>query len=211
MAQNRAHIDRGGNDVQKQGPGDMTMDQKKVYVIAGAGAQAIPAEAVLAGIISRTGPVAGFADTFPTAAALLAACPQLGVGDAFEFLYINTVAQVLTPGASAGVTLVNAGVAASAVRRFMVTVLADGVASVESAATTNGSNAVTLTNPRDTRNLRPGMLVTGTGVPGGATVAAVNQTTGVVTLSANATATNGVVALTFTPSIEIRGLYSATA
>lgn len=213
MSQHKAHWDDGGNNVQKQGPGDMLMDQKKSYPVTTVGAGVIPAEAILSGIVDRSGPTAGFTDTFPSAAALLAACPMLGRGDSFEFLYINGVAFAMTAAAAAGSadTLTNANVASSAVRRYMVTVLADGQPLVASAATTNGQAAVQLNNLLDAKSVRPGMAVSGTGISGGTTVIAVNANTGVVTLSGNATATNGIVGLTFQPQVNYRGLYSATA
>lgn len=223
MSQNAGRIDRGGNDVQKAGPGDMIMDQKKRVALAGTGTQAITALAILSGIIVRTGPVAGYADTFPAADDICAACPALDAGDSFEFLFDNSgTAQANTPTAGAGITLVNGNVTASLVKRFLLTCLAAGRTTILSGNTTNASPTVTFTGasgfptaPQASsflKNIQPGMIVSGTGITGGTTVLAVNSSAGTITLSANATATsvNG-VALTFTPSIEIRGLYQAAA
>lgn len=222
MSQNTGRIDRGGNDVQKAGPGDMIMDQKKRFVgtpMTLAGNQTIPAEAILSGIVVRTGPVGAYADVFPSADALLAACPQMDTGDSFEFLFDNSgTAFANAPTAGVGITVVNGGVTASLVKRFMVTCLAAGRAVILSGVTTNGQPTVSLAAfgvqapaaANLAKQISVGMLVTGTGIPAATTVIAVNTVNGTVTLSANATAT-GTAALTFSPSVEIRGLYQAAA
>lgn len=212
MSQNRGQVDSGGNNVQKQGPGDIIMDQKKIYPITTVGAGVIPPEAILAGIILRTGPVGGYADTFPDASALLAACPMLDVGDSFEFLYINGVAQAMTAAAGTGVVLAApTGIAASLVRRYMITILGDGLPQVFAANALNGQAVVTGMTPAQVKTLTPGMGVTGTNVPANTFIVAVNQANGTVTLSANVTGAITLGALTFFPRYELRGLYSATA
>ena len=212
MSQNRGQVDSGGNNVQKQGPGDIIMDQKKIYPITTVGAGVIPPEAILAGIILRTGPVGGYADTFPDAAALLAACPMLDVGDSFEFLYINGVAQAMTATAGTGVVLAApTGIAASLVRRYMITILGDGLPQVFAANALNGQAVVTGMTAAQVKTLTPGMGVTGTNVPANTFIVAVNQANGTVTLSANVTGAITLGALTFFPRYELRGLYSATA
>lgn len=222
MSQNPGRIDRGGNDVQKAGPGEQIMSQKRRYTASPmtlAGNQTIPPEAILSGIVVRTGPAGAYADIFPSADALLAACPQLDTGDSFEFLFDNSgTAFANVPTAGTGITLVNGGVTASLVKRFLVTVLAAGRSVIFQSATVNGSPTLNLAGQGIsasraatlTQQLQPGMLVTGTGIPGGTTIIGVNSVNGTVTLSANATAT-GSAGLTFTPSIEIRGLYQAAA
>lgn len=219
MTQNSGRIDRGGNDVQKQGPGDMIMDQKKRMALAGAGTQAITAEHILAGIIVRTGPVAAYADTFPTADSILAACPALDAGDAFEFLFDNSgTAQANTPTGLAGITLVNGGVTASLVKRFMATVLAAGRTQILQGLTVNAGFTINLQTPgvsasaaaKLAQSIQPGMLVTGVGIGASAKVVGVNSVTGVITVDVANTAT-GQAGITFTPNIEIRGLYQAAA
>lgn len=219
MSQHAGRRDAGGNDVQKAGPGEMLMDQKKRYVIAGAGNQPIPAVAILSGIVVRTGPVAGYADIFDSADNILAACPALDTGDSFEFLLDNSAqAFANAPTGGAGIVLVNSGNTASLVKRYMVSVLAGGRSNIFQGATVNGQAAVSLQGigmspsqaARVAQSIQPGMQVSGTGIPGGATVIGVNSVNGSITLSANATA-SGTVALTFNPVIEIRGLYQAAA
>jgi len=211
MSQNRGQIDSGGNNVQKQGPGDMVMDQKKVVSDATAGNATLTAAMIFAGIISRTGPGAGYADVFPSATQLLAANPVLGVGDSFEFLLINGVAFANTPtGADAGVTFVNGVVTASLIKRWMVTILADGQSQIYAGSQTNASPLLQLT-PTQAKTIRIGMLATGTNIAASSFVTGINTTTGVITISNNATATIALNALTFLPRVEYRGLYQAAA
>lgn len=214
MSQNKGQIDSGGNNVQKQGPGDMVMDQKKSYPITTVGSGVIPAEAMLSGLIDRSGPTGAYADVLPTAAALLAACPMLGVGDAFEFLLVNGVAfanTVAAPADGSGVLGANTATAASAVRRYMVTVMGVGSSRVHAMNTVNGSPTLAGLTQNQARNITPGMGVSGTGIPANTVVASVNSTTGSVTLSNNATADGTLIPITFNPRYIIRGLYSASA
>ncbi len=222
MSQNAARIDRSGNDVQKAGPGDMVMDQKKRFIgtpMTLAGNQTIPAEAILAGIVVRTGPVAGYADIFPSADSLLAACTGFDVGDAFEFLFDNSAtAFANTPTAGAGITLVNGGVTASLVKRFLITCLAGGRTQVLQAQTTTGNGIINFNVPgvspsqanKNAQLLQPGMLVTGTGIGASAKVIGVNSVNGTAIVDVVSTGT-AVVGVTFTPNVEVRGLYQAAA
>lgn len=73
--------------------------------ITTAGAGTLTAAAIASGLIKRTGPGAGYEDTTATAAQLLAIWPEAEVGDTFQFIIINGVAQANTMAAGAGVTL----------------------------------------------------------------------------------------------------------
>lgn len=222
MSMNTGRIDRGGNDVQKQGPGDIIMDQKKIFggaPMSTAGNQTIPPEAILAGIINRTGPVGAYADIFPSADALMAASPNLDVGDAFEFLFINGVAFANAPTAGVGITLVNGGVTASLIKRFMATVLGAGRTTILQGLIANAGFTINLQTPgvsasaaaRLAQSIQPGMLVTGTGIGAAPNVVTgVNSVTGVITVAVANTATQQ-TGVTFTPNVEIRGLYQAAA
>lgn len=220
MSQHAGRRDAGGNDVQKAGPGEMLMDQKKRYPITAAATTAIPAVAILSGIIARTGPGAGYADTWPSADDILAACPAMDTGDSFEFLFENGVAfaNATAAIANSGIVLVNGAVTASLVKRFMATCLAGGRSQILQGRTTNLSAVVSLQgigmSPSQAasaaQRIQPGMQVTGTGVPASTTVIGVNSVNGTITLSQAATA-DGTVALTYVPVVEIRGLYQAAA
>lgn len=209
MSQNRGQVDSGGNNVQKQGPGDMIMDQKKITADTTAGNATLTPAQIFSGIILRTGPAGAYADIFPSAAQLLAANPQLGQGDAFEFLIINGVAQAGTPtGADAGVTMTSTGLTASLTKRYMCTILSAGLAGIFAGAQVNASPNLQLT-PEQVKTLAVGMLVTGTNIPGASFITGINYTTGVVTINQNATATIPLNALTFLPRVEYTGLYQA--
>lgn len=56
------------------------------------------------GVIARTGPVGGYADTLATGAQMDAAYPEVDIGESFKVRYSNRVAQICTLTASAGMT-----------------------------------------------------------------------------------------------------------
>lgn len=188
--------------------------------------------AIASGIIKRSGSVAGYTDTTDTAANIIAAIAgnagQDGSvpGTSFRLLVINTVAFADTFAAGAGVVAGGGtlNIAASTWREYLVTILNDMNTTVIMGSTTNASAAVTFANPipltgsngssnnSSISNL-VGATVSGTGITAGTTV--IGQTQGPggitgVTLSANATATNNNIALTFGPTVQFDGLRSGT-
>ena len=210
MGVNRAQIDRGGNFVQAQPAGERLLSQSTLVADATAGASTISVAALLAGITQRTGPGAGYTDTFPSAANLLAAQPDLSIGDSFEYTFRNTVAFAMTAAAGEGVVLgTNVDIAASTVRDYAITILSNGPRQIASGNLTNASATVTGIPLSVAAQIQPGQGVTGTGVPANTTVLSVNANTGTVVLSqaATATATN---ALTFFPRYQVQGIRSAT-
>ena len=214
MSMNRAQLDRGGNNVQAAYPGDAIMSQLQQVNITTAGSGVISAAGMLAGLINRTGPGVGYADTLDTANALMLAAPWLSAGDSFEFIFQNGVAFANTVAVAEGAELsgANTAVAASLVRRYLLTVLANKVRQGYNLVTTNASPTVTGLTQAQADTLMPGMGVSGTGITGGTNILSVNAQTGTVTLTANATATSApTAALTFFPRYNVRGLYSATA
>lgn len=68
-------------------------------------AQTISANAISAGIYLRSGLTAGRTDTTDTAANILAANPDMSIGDTFVFIISNTAAQILTLAGGTGVTV----------------------------------------------------------------------------------------------------------
>lgn len=165
----------------------------------------------LAGWLHRTGPGAGYADATCTADQLLAALPDLTRGDSFEFNLSSGVAFANTITAGTGFTLVGTTlVAASSLRRYLVTLTSEPKNTHVAVGSTTNANAV-LTNIPLTSLSRVGvgMGVSGTNVAGGATVLAINLTAGTVTLSANCTGTADNVAFTFVPQFELRGMFVA--
>lgn len=209
MSVNRMQIDLGANFVRAQMPGDGVLDQTQVFPITTAGAGTLTAAAMVAGIVDRSGPAGNYNETLDTADNLMAANPQLSAGDSFEFWYRNTVAFVATLVVAEGAELVaNTAVAASKVRRYLVTILANARRQVFNASTTNVSPTITGLTAAQAQTLVPGMGVSGTGISAATNVLAVNSSTGTITLTANATAT-GTVPLTFFPRYNIKGISSA--
>lgn len=209
MSVNRMQIDLGANFVRAQMPGDGVLDQTQVFPITTAGAGTLTAAAMVAGIVDRSGPAGNYNETLDTADNLMAANPQFSAGDSFEFWYRNTVAFIATLVVAEGAELVaNTAVAASKVRRYLVTILANARRQVFNASTTNVSPTITGLTAAQAQTLVPGMGVSGTGISAATNVLAVNSSTGVITLTANATAT-GTVPLTFFPRYNIKGISSA--
>ena len=207
----RASVDRGANNVQAAGPGNCVLDQTQAFPITTVGTGVLSAAGILSGIIERTGPTGAYADTLETADNLLAAAPELSAGDSFEFLVRNTVAFANTVAVAEGAELSgsNTAIAASSVRKYLLTILSNGRRSISSANTTNSSATVTGLSQAQAQAITPGMGVTGTGIPAATTVLSVNSATGTVVLSANATAT-GTAALTFFPRYNVKGLFTAS-
>jgi hypothetical protein len=207
MSFGRTQIDGSGNYLRQQGPGDLVMEQTQQSTNTTAGSSTLAAASIGTGYLERTGPGGAFNDTLDTADNLMAANPQLSPGDAFEFLYRNTVAFAATLVAAEGAEL--AGAPASAVRRFLVSVLASARRQSFLATTTNASAVISGLTQAQVQTLMPGMGVTGTNVPASTTVLSVNSVTGTVTMSATATGT-AQNAMTFFPRYNVRGLWTAS-
>jgi hypothetical protein len=200
-------------------PGDLIANNEAITSNATVGALNITGAMMATGILSRSGSVAGYADVLPTADDLVGAMlnqffvgtagPQSGVGlpqnMSFRFRLINTVAfanTIAVPDTT--VTLgANTAVAASAWEEFLITILNGSLPRVVQGNTTN-ANAI-VTGMPDTSAITAGMLVTGTGIAASTTILSVQPGIG-VTLSANATATNSNVALTFRPRYRVDSL-----
>ena len=211
MGQNRSSLDGGANNVTAAQGGDITMSQKIINSNTTVGAATLTAQQVLGGVLRRTGPTAHYIDTFPTADSLLQACPILSVGDAWELIHINTVAFTNTPAAGTGIVLGNeTTMAASSHKRFLFTVLGNGITQVAAATTTNGSAVITNIAANLIANIRVGQGVSGTGIPANTYVIGVNLTAGTVTMSANATADGAIVAVTTFPRIRVDGIGGGT-
>ena len=186
-----------------------------------AGNGTILASQVVSGILNRTGPVGAFTDTTDSAANIISgflgqyafpagpgsfSFPGVQQGTTFRLRYINSVAFAMTLAAGLGVTLgANVNVAASSVKEYLFTIINGAQGQVYVATTTAASAIITGLLQGQTNNLSPGMTVTGSGIPASTTVLSVQSGAG-VTLSANATVTATLVALTFGPQIRIDSL-----
>lgn len=209
--QNRARLDNGANDVMAAGPGMAAMSQLNYEANDTVGDSTLTVSSILAGIINRSGPVGAYADTLPSVAALIAACPNLSVGDSFTFLLRNTVAQANTITAGTGWTLgSNTAIAASLVREFLVKIVSSKATAIVSATTTNASKVFSNVSQADLALLQPGMAVSGTGVGAAAVITVVNPNAGTFTVSVDSTATADNIAVTAVPTATLEGVRSST-
>lgn len=214
------------------GSGDTLLLPTLVATDATAAGITIPASKMITGLFRRSGPGAGYTDTFDTAVNIYNALvgegsdPEIAVGDAFLLRIINSVAflETITLGAGmvAGVGTI-ASVTASTWREFLFTFLSVQKPISIYCNTTNGSAAVTFVlAPNQTAlpmgpapgsaNITPGAFVSGTGIAAGTTVLGLTQAPGGMTgftLSANATAT-GTALLSFGPYLKVDGPGSGT-
>ena len=120
MAFNRARIIKKGME-QSMRNGDGFLDNPLVTTVATAGDLTIGLSAMLGGICVFTGAAGAVAYTTPTAAAIIAACPDMDIGDTFKFILTNTAAQVATITAGAGVTIAGIATANANSRHCFVT------------------------------------------------------------------------------------------
>jgi hypothetical protein len=212
MSMNKTQVDSGANFIRTANPGECVMEQTQPTNITTVGAGTVTAAGMATGYIERTGPVGGYSDTLDTADNLIAAIPNAGPGDSFEFTMRNTVAFLQTLVVAEGAELFGAftTVAASSVRKFLITVLANARRQSFLMNMTNTQPTLTGLTQAQAQLLVANMGVSAaSGITGGTTVLGVNTVTGVVTLSANATATQS-IAVTFFPRYNIRGLFQAS-
>lgn len=194
-----------------QGAGNRLLEQAVIDTNTTAGSATLLVQSLVRGILRRTGPAAGFNDTFPSADALLQAEPDLSVGDSFYFTYINGVAQAMTAVAGEGVVLgSNVNVAASAIRKYLISILGTGPRQVFQGNVTNGSAVISGVSAAILANVSNGQGVTGTNIPANTFVIGVNPVAGTITMSANATGT-ATVSVTSFPRYSVEGLFAATA
>lgn len=219
MIVNQLVVDGGMQ--RRASPGDLIAGAETFAALATAGAGTLTAALLVAGLITRTGPTAGYTDTTDTATNIINAMVgnynyttagtvgkpsgnAVQPGTTFRISFINTVAYLMTLAAGTGVTLgSNVNCAASSVKDYLITVTNGTPQQVFAATTTNGSAVVTGLNMFQTSQLSIGQLVTGSGVSGNIISITPGQS---VTLSANASATASNVAITFSPTVRIDSL-----
>ena len=217
----------GPGMVRSASPGDTLIAGKVILALTTAGAGTLTGALLTSGVLRRTGPTAGFTDTTDTSTNILNALSggfgnvaNVVPGSSFDFTYINGVAFAMTMAAGLGVILgTNTGVAASAVRDYLITVLSAKPQALVGFDTTNASPTLTfVTSPLTPQQqldalglLEVGMTVSGSGIVAGTTIAGINYSARTVTLSANANATGLNTPLSFLPTVRIDGIRSATA
>jgi hypothetical protein len=99
--------------------GDGFLGNPLVTTVATAGALTLTVAAVLGGVASFTGAAGAVAYTMPTGADMIAAMPDMDIGDSYVFAVQNTAAQVATMTLSVGCT-VSGAVTINAATRFCV-------------------------------------------------------------------------------------------
>lgn len=207
-------------------PGDCMLVPEVFSANATVGATTLAAASLITGELYRSGSTAAYTDTFDTASAILNAMAgndngaTVIPGLSFKLRLINSVAfaETITLGAGMVSGLGSIGsVAASSWRDFLFSFTSVQQPVSNIAATTNGSATVywvlspgqnaEIQGPSPLAiNIMPGATVIGTGIPAGATVIGLIEGQGGTlgfTMSANATATNAVVSVSFGPTITV--------
>lgn len=209
--------------VQKAPPGFQDMSQAIPAANATAAGVNLTASEILSGWIQRSnGGGAGYTDVFPSADSILALLTDAGVGDCFDLWYQNTVAFLMTFGATPTGFVVGTGtlnVAASTTRLYRLTILSTKPQTILVGNNTNASAILTGFTPAQLATIMPGMGVTGTNVAAAAVVLGVQYgdgtnsptTGGTVTVSGVSTGTNSNIPFTFFPRIRIDALGTLAA
>lgn len=193
---------------QKNQAGYRLMNPRRAYLETTAASMTLTVAHLAAGYVVRSGQAGAIADTTPTADQILAAFPELGRGDTFEFLLASSTANANVIVAGTGITLAGTtSVIASNTREYLITLTSEPKRTrVCSGSTTNASGVLTNISSTDMQNIGVGMAVTGTGIGASAIVTAVNLSAGTVTVSVVSTATADSTGITFTPQFEWRGV-----
>lgn len=167
------------------------------------------------GIILRN-PAAGATDTLDSAANILAAVSAgmgtfgLPNGLSWRVRWIVTTAQTTTVQATAntGVTVTRGSISASSAKEFLFTVVNGTPAQTFQATTVSGSAVLSGLTSAQCALLSVGMIVTNAVANlQGQTIIAINSTSGTVTMSGNANATNTTpVTVAFSPVVKLEGL-----
>lgn len=118
----RANLRESGGLVRSMGAGDGFVANPILQTQATDSAQTLTVAQINSGIYIRSGMTAGRTDTTDTAVNILAAAPDMGVGDSYMFAISVTTAFALTLSGGVGVTLAGyTSVPASGMRWFVVT------------------------------------------------------------------------------------------
>ena len=123
----------------------------------------------------------------------------------------NTGILTIAVVANSGVSLLGATtIAATSWREYLIKILNATPTTIIGATTTNANAVLTNVDTNLINNITNGMSVFGAGIGAAAVIVAINRDLGTVTLSVNSTATASNVAVTFTPTVTVRGLRSGT-
>lgn len=192
------------------GPGQPLLSQLRPASNATAGSATLTANQIMSGWLLRSGPGAGFTDTWPSADSIITAMLAAGlgpqVGDCFKLIYQNTVAFAMTFAAGTGIisgtgTL---NVAASVTRTYYHTLLSTKPTVVLVGNADNAGDFISGISAADCAKVMPGMGASGTGIAGGATVIGVSPDVGKIQLSAGGVTADGTnLPFTFNPRIQL--------
>lgn len=225
MSAVRPSVFSGG--MQRQATiGDVVLCGLLATAITTAGAATLTVGAILGGTIRRSGPAAGFTDTWPTAEQLCAALRSHGnnadhvPGMGFLVRYINTVAQANTMAvpANEGISLSTAvyssvvNCPASSYKDYFVELVSAPVAaSTVTAGTANGTKRILLAAEAAPGSIVPGMSVYGTGVGASAKVThLIYGTAGIkeVWVDVNSTADGSNIIVSLKPTVVVHSIGS---
>lgn len=188
------------------------LDQKAIQANTTAGNATLTALNLLQGVLNRTGPGAGFTDTWPNADDVIACLENPQVGDSWLLIYRNGVAFAMTFAAGTGIVsgIGTLSCAASSTKIYLHTILSTKRSVILIANTTNANAVLTGLDNAELGFIEPGMGVTGTNIGAGAVVLGFtpSDTAGgaTITLSANSTGTGSNIAVTFFPRIQLDAL-----
>jgi hypothetical protein len=191
-------------------PGQPVLSQLIPATNTTAGSATLTADQILSGHLQRSGPAAGFTDTWPSADSIVSAMLAAGlgpqVGDQFRLIYQNTVAFAMTYAAGTGIVTGTGTLncAASSTRIYFHTLLATKPGTILVGNTVNSGDTLTGFTAAQIATVMPGMGVSGTGIAASSYIIGVNPDTGVITLnSGGVTADGSNIALTFFPRIRL--------
>lgn len=95
-------------------------------------------------------------------------------------------------------------------REYLIKILNSTPTIIIGCSTTNANPVLTNVDLNLIANVTNGMSVFGTNIGAAAVIVAINRDLGTITLSVNSTATGANQAITFTPTVTVRGLRSGT-
>lgn len=194
------------------GGGNPMLSQQGIQGNTTAGSATLTALQIMAGVLNRTGPGAGFTDTWPSADSIIANMENPQVGDSFLLVYRNGVAQAMTFAAGTGIVsgIGTLSCAASSTKLYLHTLLSTKRSTIKVCTTTNANAVLTNVRDADLKDVMPGMGATGTNIGASAVVLGVSQgttpDTGTITLSVNSTASGDNQAVTFFPRVQLDAL-----
>lgn len=201
-----------GGFTQPAQPGRPYLDQKAIQTNAGAAAATLTAANILQGVLNRTGPGAGFVDTWPNADDIIAALENPQIGDSWLLVYRNSVAFAMTFAAGTGIVsgIGTLGCVASSTKIYLHTLLSTKRSTLLVGNQVNATAILNGFTNAQIATIEPGMGVTGTNVAANSVVLGVtpsdSATGATITLNNNVTATLNNNPFSFFPRVQLDAL-----